>query len=30
MQFDDKLKQIVLENTKGNVQTLWNNGKWEA
>ena len=30
MQFDHRLKQIVLENTKGNVQALWNNGKWEA
>ena len=30
IQFDDKLKQIILENTKGNVQTLWNNGKWQA
>lgn len=30
IQFDDKLKQIVLEKTKGNVQTLWNNGKWEV
>ena len=29
IQFDDKLKEIVLENTKGNVISLWNNGKWE-
>jgi len=29
-QFDEKLKQIVLENTIGNVKALWSNGKWEA
>jgi hypothetical protein len=29
IQFDHKLKQIVLESTKGNVQTLWSNGTWE-
>lgn len=30
IQFDDRLKQIVLENTKGNIGALWNAGKWEA
>ena len=29
LQFDDKLKQIVLEKTKGNVNLFWNNGKWQ-
>ena len=29
IQFDDKLKEIVLQNTKGNVQYLWSNRKWE-
>jgi hypothetical protein len=26
--FDETLKQTVIEKTKGNVQSLWNNGKW--
>jgi len=30
IQFDDKLKQIVLAKTEGNVQSFWNNGKWEV
>ena len=30
VQFDPKLKSIVIENTKGNVQTLWHNGQWEV
>lgn len=29
IQFDDRLKEIVLENTKGNVDALWHNGKWD-
>lgn len=29
VQFDEKLKQIVLESTKGNVQSLWSSGSWE-
>jgi len=28
--FDERLKKIVLANTKGNVQDLWINGKWET
>ena len=28
IQFDDKLKEIVLQKTQGNIQCFWNNGKW--
>jgi hypothetical protein len=28
--FDDSLKNIVLEKTKGNVQDLWTGKKWAA
>lgn len=28
IQFDDNLKKIVLENTKGNINSLWENKKW--
>jgi hypothetical protein len=27
--FDDNLKEIVLEKTKGNVEYLWTNGQWK-
>lgn len=27
--FDDSVKQVVLDNTQGNVEYYWNNGAWE-
>jgi hypothetical protein len=30
IQFDDNLKNVVLESTKENIEALWTGGSWKA